>query len=150
MPWVRKGDNSCWFDINCVRLISNFRHWKHASMKSVCCQKMLDLCFWLNQFRISCHVKVCHVKCITKSGSHYRIGRINYFVHEVKKRIAHFMKAKGFHKKGAVRKRNHIRIHQCFHKTRGPWATSLTWETSSNQWLLLSEVMIIYIIKLAQ
>ena len=28
--------------------------------------------------------------------------------------------------------------------TRGPWATSLTWETSSNQWIHLSEVVIIY------
>ena len=29
-------------------------------------------------------------------------------------------------------------------KTRGLWATSITWETSSNQWIYLSEVMIIY------
>ena len=37
-------------------------------------------------------------------------------------------------------------------KTRGPWTTSLTWETSSNQWIHLSKAMItcIYIIKLAQ
>ena len=34
--------------------------------------------------------------------------------------------------------------------TRGPLATSLTWETSSNQWIHLSKVRIIYIIKLAQ
>ena len=30
------------------------------------------------------------------------------------------------------------------------WATSLTWKTSSNQWIHLSKVMIIYIIKLVQ
>ena len=35
-------------------------------------------------------------------------------------------------------------------KTRGPWATSLNWETSSNQWIHLNEVMIIYIIKLTK
>ena len=37
-------------------------------------------------------------------------------------------------------------------KTGSPWATSLTWETNSNQWIYLSKVMLnsIYIIKLAQ
>ena len=34
-------------------------------------------------------------------------------------------------------------------KTRGPWATSLTWETRSNQWIHLSKVMSIFINKLA-
>ena len=33
-----------------------------------------------------------------------------------------------------------------YQRTRGPWATSLTWEISSNQWIHLSEVMIKYII----
>ena len=34
--------------------------------------------------------------------------------------------------------------------TRDPWATSLTWEISSNQWIYLSKVMILYIIKVVQ
>ena len=35
-------------------------------------------------------------------------------------------------------------------KTRGPWATSLTWETRSNQWIHLSKVMSVFINKLAR
>ena len=35
-------------------------------------------------------------------------------------------------------------------KTRGPWATSFTWETRSNQWIHFCKVMSIFIIKLSQ